>query len=158
MAVFYETENFSVDAFERPHVCRTDGGHAIIFPKIPVESRWDLEPKRAIELMKLSMVLGEAMMTALNRQGIPVERMNIQDNGNWAIGTERGPRFHLHFYGRARDSVHQKRGEALSFPDQATKFWEGLEPLNEDDVAAISNEIKAINKRRESTDKMWGLP
>ena len=158
MAVFYETENFTLNASERPHVCRTDGGHVIIFPKIPVVSRWDLEPKRAIELMRLSMVLGEAMTTALNPRGIPVERMNIQDNGNWAVGTERGPRFHLHFYGRARDSVHQKRSEALYFPDQVTRFWEELEPLNGDDVAAISDEVNTIYKRQEYTDQVWGLP
>lgn len=155
MAIFFETKNFTVDAWHEPHVSRTDGGHIIVKPKKPVENRWDLESKKAIELMKLSMILGEAMTRALNKQGIPVERINFQDNGNWAVGTKRGPRFHLHLYGRAKNSVHQKRGEALYFPDKKTEFYKKLEPLNEGDVQEILNQIKLISKRKKYNEKIW---
>ena len=117
MPLIYETTYFTVEACSKPHVSRTDGGHIIIFPKEPVGSRWDLDQLQAKALMRLSMMTGEAMQTALNEQGIPVERINFMDCGNWAIGTRRGPRLHLHLYGRARDSAHQVHGEALHFPD-----------------------------------------
>jgi len=110
MTIFYETKNFIVEAPEKCHVSRTDGGHLIIRPKKDVKERWELSPKKAIELMRLSMMVGEAMITGLNKRGIPVERLNFQDNGNWRIGTKKHPHAHLHLYGRARNSKHQKRG------------------------------------------------
>jgi len=47
MAIFHQTENFTVNAAERPHVSRTDGGHIVIRPKEQVVSRWDLGPNLA---------------------------------------------------------------------------------------------------------------
>jgi len=148
MALFCETKNFTVEAKDQPHVCRTDGGHIVIRPKKPVCHRWEFDAQRASEVMLLSMIVGQAMLIGLNKQGIPVERINFQDSGNWAIGEGKLPRFHLHLYGRSRDSVHQKRGEALVFPEKKTKFYEKLEPLHNADIEEILRQIKRISKRK----------
>ena len=157
MPLIYETTYFTVEACSKPHVSRTDGGHIIIFPKEPVGSRWDLDQLQAKALMRLSMMTGEAMQTALNEQGIPVERINFMDCGNWAIGTRRGPRLHLHLYGRARDSVHQVHGEALHFPHKDTRFWEALEPLNEADMDLIREHLERLARKDRYSLQTWGL-
>ncbi|HII72448.1 TPA: hypothetical protein HA265_06860 [Candidatus Woesearchaeota archaeon] len=153
----YETKNFIVESPDHPHVSRADGGHLIIRPKVEVENRWDLDARKATELMRLSLILGEAMVSGLNRQGIPVERLNFQDNGNWAIGTKKKAHMHLHIYGRAKNSKGQKRGEALYFPDKNTKFFLKLKPLKQGDVDAILKELKRIERKKKYDLKVWGL-
>lgn len=155
MSLIYETSLFLVEAAEHPHVCRTDGGHAVIYPTSPVVNRWDFEPERAKALMRLSMMAGEAMTAALNDRGIAVERINFQDNGNWGIGTPGGPHFHLHLYGRARGSVHQTHGEALYFPHKALRFWDALEPLNDDDCLAIRNQLERLGRQERYRPERW---
>lgn len=154
---FYETKNFTVSSWSHPEISRTDGGHLVICPKKPVVHRWNLDSEKAKELMRLSMIVGEAMMKAMNKRGIPVERLNIHDDGNWGIGTAKGPTFHVHLYGRAKNAVHQKRGESLSFPEKKTKFWLKLEPLQNDDIQEIRKHITAITKRKKYALKSWGL-
>jgi len=148
MAVFCETKNFTVEAKDQPHVCRTDGGHIVIRPKKSVCHRWEFDTKKASEVMLLSMIVGQAMLNGLNKRGIPVERINFQDNGNWAIGEGKRPKFHLHLYGRSRDSAHQKRGEALAFPERKTKFYEKLESLQGGDIEEIMRQIKRISRKK----------
>ncbi|MEO7727795.1 MAG: HIT domain-containing protein, partial [Burkholderiales bacterium] len=110
MALIFETTNFSVSTPEQPHVARGDGGHLIINPKVTVEDRTSLSRALAIELMKLTMVCGEAMKTVLTRKGIDIGRINYQDNGNWRH------ELHLHLYGRAHGAKLQPYGHPLSFP------------------------------------------
>ncbi len=148
MAVFCETRNFTVEAKDPPHVCRTDGGHIVIRPKKPVCHRWELDTQKASEVILLSMIVGQAMLNGLNKKGIPVERINFQDNGNWAIGEGKRPKFHLHLYGRARNSVHQRRGEALFFREQKTRFFEKLEPLQDRDIQEILKQINRISRKK----------
>src|SRR5258708_2332871 len=83
MVLIFESENFDVITPEQPHVSRSDGGHLIINPKVPVEDRTRLSREQAIELIKLTMVSGEAMKTVLTQKGIEIGRINYQDNGNW---------------------------------------------------------------------------
>ena len=85
MALIYETENFTVEAPDKPHVDRDDGGHIKIVPKVQVVDRQQLSPKLAIELMRLTIVVGQAMTTAMNRRGVDIGRINYQDNGNWTV-------------------------------------------------------------------------
>jgi hypothetical protein len=33
MSLIYQTENFIVEAYKKPHVDRDDGGHIVIYPK-----------------------------------------------------------------------------------------------------------------------------
>jgi len=156
--ILYETAHFVIKSEPKPHVSRKDGGHLVIFPREPVVHRWNSDVERATALVRLSMLAGEAMLAALNERDVPVERINFQDNGNWAIGTSGGPKFHLHLYGRARGSQHQVHGEALSFPfrDDFAK-QAPLEPLNEGDREAISSRIEKLACEERYRLSAWNL-
>lgn len=116
MALIYETDNFIVEAVSKPHVARTDGGHIKITPKQRVIDRTELSPEKAEELMRLTMIIGEAMAKGMNKRGIDIGRINYQDNGNWSVFKPEGPYFHYHLYGRAKSAKVQKYGDACYFP------------------------------------------
>ncbi len=141
MPLVFQTENFTIVAPDTPHVSRTDGGHIVIGPVVTVEDRTQLSPRLAKEMMKLTMVAGEAMKTVLARHGIDVGRINYQDNGNWKHS------LHIHLYGRAKGAVVQKYGTALQFPATPQAFKEmmgNLEPLTEGDCNEIRKEIERL--------------
>lgn len=138
MAVIYEAQHFVLRTLDQPHVSRADGGHIVIDPKVAVEDRTQLTREQAIELVKLTMVGGEAMKTVLTRKGIDIGRINYQDNGNWRA------ELHVHLYGRARDATLQPWGHALAFPPTREDFRRemgNLEPLREDDIIEVRAEI-----------------
>lgn len=143
--LIYETLNFRVLAHDKPHVDRADGGHIIILPKVRVKDRTCLSPPLATELMKLTMIVGEAMATTLNRRGIDIGRINYQDNGNWGVSRPEGPYLHIHLYGRAKSAKIQKYGEALSLPQRQTGFYDRFESLNDGDIAEIRDEIERLS-------------
>ena len=118
----FQTNNFIVEAVEQPHVSREDGGHIKITPKVKLIDRTQLTPQLAIECMRLTMVVGEAIATALNRRGVDVGRINYQDNGNWSVFKPEGPYFHIHLYGRANSAKIHKWGDACQFPHRETGF------------------------------------
>jgi diadenosine tetraphosphate (Ap4A) HIT family hydrolase len=91
----YETENFYIQAASRPFIDRTEGGHVYMFPKIPVRDRTQLSPKLAIEYMKLSMVVGEALKLAMAKRGVDIGLVNYQDMGNWGVFKPEGPTLHM---------------------------------------------------------------
>lgn len=144
--LIFESQNFEVITPEQPHVSRSDGGHLIINPKVPVEDRTRLSREKAIELMKLTMVTGEAMKNVLTQKGIEIGRINYQDNGNWRH------ELHVHLYGRARGATIQIYGHPLTLPPTPEAFKEqmgNLEPLAKDDIAALKAELIRLL----STDK-----
>lgn len=147
----YEAGHFIVEVPGSPHVDRLDGGHLVIYPKAPLVDRTQLSPLQAIEMVKLTMVVGQAMTSALNRRGIDVVRINYQDNGNWGFHHPAGPKLHIHLYGRARSSRLQKHGEALHLP-RDDDFYRDVQKLNEEDVAAIRAEIEALMKSEKYQD------
>jgi diadenosine tetraphosphate (Ap4A) HIT family hydrolase len=141
MALIFESEHFQVITPESPHVSRSDGGHLIVNPKVPIEDRTRLSREKAIELMKLTMVAGEAMKSVLTQRGIDIGRINYQDNGNWRH------ELHVHLYGRARAATIQIYGHPLSLPPTREAFKQqmgNLEPLTSDDVAALRAEIERL--------------
>ena len=141
MSTVLEARHFTILVPERPHVSRDDGGHLVINPKVAVEDRTRLDREQAIELVKLTMVAGEAMKTVLTRSGIDIGRINYQDNGNWRH------ELHVHLYGRARGAKKQPWGQPLSLPPtaQAQKELAGkLEPLGADDIAALETEMARL--------------
>ena len=141
MALIFESRHFEIIAPERPHVTRADGGHVVINPKVAVADRTHLDRERAIELMKLTMVAGEAMTTVLTRKGIEIGRMNYQDNGNWRH------ELHVHLYGRARNATIQKWGTFLQLPPTRERFnaeMGSLEPLGSEDIAELRAEIERL--------------
>ncbi len=157
MALIYETENFIVEAVDQPLVTRTDGGHISISPKVRLVDRTQLSPPLAIELMRLTMLVGEAMTIALNNRGIDIGRINYQDNGNWGVFTPEGPFLHIHLYGRAKSALIQKYGEACSFPQRNSGFYDTCEPLNEGDIAEIVRYIEQISRKEKFRPERWRL-
>lgn len=141
MARVFASRHFEIVVPPHPHVTRSDGGHLIINPKVAVLDRTQLKREQAIELMKLTMVAGEAMATVLTQRGIEIGRINYQDNGNWRH------ELHVHLYGRARRAMLQPWGHFLTIPPTRDAFMKemgNLEPLNAEDVAALRAEIERL--------------
>ncbi len=155
MSLIYQTDNFTVEAPEYPLVTRTDGGHITITPKIRMIDRSKLSPKLAIELMYLTMLIGEAMTTGLIKRGIDIGRINYQDNGNWSVFKPEGPYLHYHLYGRAKSAKIHKYGEACYFPFRDTGFYDGFEPLNEADISEIQRQIELLLKNDKYIFSNW---
>ena len=141
MTVVHESVHFTIVVPEHPHVTRSDGGHLIINPIVPVEDRTKLTREQALELVKLTMVAGEAMTTVLTRRGIPIGRINYQDNGNWRH------ELHVHLYGRSRRATNQPWGTFLQIPPTREAFnakMGHLEPLNAEDAGELRAEIERL--------------
>ena len=154
MALVYESLNFDVKSAEAPHVYvdRLDGGHVQIFPKLPVRDRTQLTPELAIEYMKLSMVVGEAMMTALSRRGIAIGLINYQEMGNWMVFSDGGPTMHMQIFGRSRNAIVQKYGDAVHLPHIETGFYDGFRALDEGDVHELRLEIERLIETKKYRD------
>jgi diadenosine tetraphosphate (Ap4A) HIT family hydrolase len=147
MSLIYETENFLIETLDsKPHIDRNDGGHILIVPKVRVGDRTKLTPDLAKELMKLTMITGEAMMKVMNEHGVDVGRINYQENGNWSVFKPSGSFLHEHLYGRAQSAKIQKYGEALHFPQMSTGFYDANEPLTEKDIIDIRASIEELLK------------
>ena len=152
-----QTSNFTVEAVEKPHVSRNEGGHVVIAPRVRVTDRTKLSPELAIELQRLTMVVGEALMLVMNRHGVDIGRINYQDNGNWGVFRPEGPALHLHLYGRAKSAKVQKYGEALHLPKPETGFYDSFESLNDEDIKELGDEIQDLFKKEKYQDGNWHL-
>jgi len=159
MSIFYETTNFIVESHPKPFVSRTDGGHIRIRIKDEtIPDRTKLQPNQAIELMRLTMLIGEAMQLGLNQQGIPVVKINYEELGNWAYKPNGGkPFLHVHVFGRASNAVKQPFPDAVSLPDRSSGFYDGFEPLSDTDERIILAKIKALTQQPKYLTKAWGL-
>lgn len=124
MSIICETDNFIVIAATLPHVyvSREEGGHIQIKPKVPVHDRTQLSLDLATEYIFLSMVVGEALQSALGRRGINIGLVNYQEMGNWSVFKPEGPKMHMHLFGRAIDAAIQKYGEGVLLPHLDTGF------------------------------------
>ncbi len=158
MALIYETKNFIVESREQPFLSRTDGGHVRVLSKdVSITDRTKLVSKMAIELMRLTMIVGEALQIAMNNRGIPVVKINYQDMGNWAYKEGENPILHVHIFGRASNAVKQPWPESMYLPDRKTGFYDGFEPLNEEDNKEILNQILIISGKDKYKLEDWGL-
>jgi diadenosine tetraphosphate (Ap4A) HIT family hydrolase len=146
MAIIYETSHFLLESKEKPEVDRKDGWHLVINPKISVLDRTFLTPKQAIELMRLTIISGRAMVTGLWKRGISIGRINYQDNGNWR------KELHIHLYWRAVNSVFQKFGDPI-----ISGYKPEYMPLDEEDIICIKEEIDTLLKLEELSDRAWGV-
>ncbi len=144
MALIYETDNFILKTLEKPYVDRSEGGHIRILSKIKISDRTQLSPHLTIEYMKLSMLAGEAMTTVLKKQGIDIGIVNYQEMGNWSVFNPEDVIMHMHIFGRAKTAQKQKYGEAVLLPQRETGFYEGFEPLNDNDVEEMRKEIEFL--------------
>lgn len=153
----HETNNFIVEAVDKPLVSREDGGHITITPKVRVDNLTLLTPGLATEQIYLTMLIGEAMTIGLINRGIDIGRINYQDNGNWGVFTPEGPYLHVHLYGRAKSANIQKYGEACSFPFRDTGFYDDFKPLNDQDILEIKKQIAILLKNEKYQLSGWKL-
>ena len=145
--IIYETETFMACVPKVPHIPREDGGHIWIRAKEKYfASRLDLSPKEAIEVMRLTMLVSEAMIIGMRNRGVHIERINYQENGNWAYVEGTKPVFHIHLYGRTRDSRTQPFGQALVFPYKA---------FNDEDIQEIQKQIQILEKSEKYNIINW---
>jgi diadenosine tetraphosphate (Ap4A) HIT family hydrolase len=158
MAKIYETSNFIVEAFEKPHVTRTDGGHIKIYPKIEILDRTEMPPEMAIEFIRLTMIVGKAMQKAMTSRGVEITRINYQEMGNWALKKGKRPYFHMHIYGRAKHAKFQPCQEAVRLPDRSTGFYDKFEPLNAGDIEEVKRQIGLISQEGMFKNSNWRLP
>lgn len=156
--IIYETKNFIACVPKVPHIPREDGGHIWIRSKEKYFcSRLYLDPKEAIEVMRLTMLISEAMINGMKNRNVNIERINYQENGNWAYLKGKNPVFHIHLYGRTKNSKTQTWGEALVFPNKDTGFYDDFEPLNIDDINEIKRQIVILEKNEKYNLKSWNL-
>ena len=154
--IIYETKKFKAFINNKPHVSREDGGHIRIKSKEKYfKSRTDLSSDEAKEVMRLTMLIGEAMVSGMQKRGIYIERINYQDNGNWAYLKEEEPSFHIHLYGRVRNSRKQPFGEALYFPDPDDKYYNDLTPLDDADIESIKKQIEILENNEKYKLDNW---
>jgi diadenosine tetraphosphate (Ap4A) HIT family hydrolase len=145
----YETENFYIQAASKPFIDRLEGGHVYIFPKITLRDRTQLSAKLAIEYIKLSMIVGKALQSAMSRRGVDVGIVNYQDMGNWGVYKPEGPSVHMQIYGRATTATIQKYGDAVQLPHRETGFYDNFSSLDAEDIEEIRSDIEKLLK----TDK-----
>ena len=156
--IIYETKNFIVCVPKIPHIPREDGGHIWIRGrKNNFCSRLDLDSNEAIEVMRLTMLISEAMINGMKNRSINIERINYQENGNWAYRKGKNPIFHIHLYGRTMNSKTQIWGEALVFPNKETGFYDEFEPFNDDDIKEIKKQIAILENTEKYSLKTWNL-
>jgi diadenosine tetraphosphate (Ap4A) HIT family hydrolase len=156
--LIYESKYFTVERHPKPFVSREEGGHIRIFPKNTAATCInDLTPNEAKELIRLEMVVREALIEGMNQQGVPVIWVNIEDLGNWAFKRNEIPRLHIHVLGRASTATKQKWPEAISLPDISTGFYDEFIALTNEDMVVIRQKIEEKFLDNKYTDEVWGV-
>lgn len=150
MAHIYETKHFVVSSADKPLIDRIDGGHILISPKKPLLDRTKMTDEQALEFMKLTMLIGKAIEVGMTNRGIEIMRINYQDMGNWAFKRNASPHFHLHIFGRSKNSKNQPYIESVKLPDKSTGFYNGLAPLEERDILEIKEHIITLLKQEQN--------
>lgn len=140
------TDDFLVKTPAVPHVPREDGGHIFVEARDKsIEDRTMLTPSQIVECSWLTTLAGQALEELMESIGIPLYRINYQDNGNWSFVRKEKPLFHVHIYGRAQAEEHQRYGQALHLPYPTTGFYEGFEPLNESDAGFLRERMVQLS-------------
>ena len=153
--LIYETEHFTLEAPEHPHISRSDGGHIKIVNKDKKRDRLDLEPNELVELSWLTAISGQAFTNIMRKNGVNIEKINYQDNGNWCYINNKSPHMHVHIYGRTFDSQTQPLPNSLKFPLQSTGFYDGFEGLSQKDVNDIALEIDKLSQTQKYDKTSW---
>jgi diadenosine tetraphosphate (Ap4A) HIT family hydrolase len=136
--------NFEIQAAAHPFIDRSEGGHIYIYPTVPIRDRTLLSSALAVEYMKLSMIVGEALKSAMARRGVDIGIVNYQDMGNWGVFKPEGPTLHMQIYARATTATIQKYCDAVQLPHRETGFYDNFKPLNEEDIYEIKTDIKKL--------------
>lgn len=143
--LIFSSHSFTVERSPQPFISREEGGHVRIFPKrAGITCISDLNPQEAVELIWLETIVRQAVLTGMQKQGVPMIWVNIEDLGNWAFKRNETPQLHIHVFGRASTATKQAWPEAPSLPDRSTGFYDSFVPLTTSDMQAIETEIKNL--------------
>ena len=153
--LIYQTEHFNITTPEHPEVSRDDGGQVDIQPKVNVEDRLLFSPEMEFELAFYTHVVAKAFINVMRKNGIPIERINYQDNGNWCYFTNSKPQQHLHIYGRIFNSKKQPLPQSLYFPQPNSDFYKDNKPLTDKDMKDIAKEIDRLLSTDEFSKERW---
>lgn len=161
--IIWETDNFMVVAADRPFISRQEGGHMMILAKgdkYRYDSRLDFLPSEALEEQRLSQMISIAYKEAMKKQGIDIIRINYFEAGNWAWkkdenGNIKKPHFHEHIFGRTVDAKYQKFPDAPYLPDRSTGFYDGFEPLTDEDIEIIISEMEKLENSEKYNISKW---
>ncbi len=154
----FKSLSFIVERAPRPFISREEGGHIRIFPiDSSISCIHDLSSKQAIELIRLEMVVREAMIDGMNLQGVPVVWVNMEDLGNWAFKRNEKPILHIHVFGRVASAKKQVWPEAPYLPDRSSGFYDGFEPLTNEDMRVIGQLIERKLIEKKYSNLNWGL-
>lgn len=158
MNIIYTSANFIIEAPNEPLVDRNDGGHIVIHPKIKVIDRQQLNVQQAIEMMRMTIVAGQALKDVMTAHGVHIGRINYQDNGNWSVFDPEGPSLHVHLFGRATTARYQKYGEACYFPNKKNhpEYYRNFKQLTSLDIMAMRLQIEFLQTQPRFSDEAWG--
>lgn len=155
MPLILETQDFIVDAHDKPHHSRENGGHIKVKPKKRFAHRHEMPLDLSAGLMHLTMIVGEALTIVMKAKGLDIVRINYQDNGNWAYKPEinKEPHLHVHLYVRTSHEKHSDNNpkfqafpDALVFPPPNTDYYDHFVALTETDCFDIKEEILSLLK------------
>lgn len=155
MPIIFETKNFIIKGHDHPHHDRDNGGHAVVSPKQRFSDRTQMPMDLYVEMMQWVLIAGEAITLVMRRKGIPVVRINYQDNGNWAYfpHTDKAPHVHVQLYVRSAREVHPEGDKrfrpfphALFFPyiGEDPEYYRSFQPYSDEDCSEIRREIESL--------------
>lgn len=100
----------------------------------------------------------EAYKKAMQKRNIKIVRFNFFEAGNWAWKKGNAiPYYHEHIFGRTLDAKKQKFPDAPYLPDRKSGFYDDFEPLNDDDIKSIIQEIKKLDNCSKYSNNNWNL-
>jgi hypothetical protein len=151
MTYISETQYFIVESHDQPFVDREDWGHIRIRIKDEykdiVTDRTKLKSDQAIELIRLTMIVGEALEFCMNTYfSIPVIKINYQDMWNrYAKKEWWKPFLHVHIFWRSKDAKYQPRPESVYLPDRSTWFYDKFRPLTTHQIEKLHEYIAKLD-------------
>ena len=164
--VIWETENFMVVVPPNPLVSREEGGHIIIIgknDKYKYDSRLDFNPKEVLEVQRLCQMICNAYKKAMKERNINIVRINYFEAGNWAFKKDYMKNnkvktfYHEHIFGRVIDAKKQVFPEAPYLPNRNTGFYDGFEPLDDNDIECIIKEMEILNNSERYSKDTWSI-
>lgn len=164
--VIWETDNFIVVAEPKPHISREEGGHMVIIGKgnkYRYDSRLDFTPKEILEVQRLCQMICISYKKAMRKRNINIIRINYFEAGNWAYKNEYKengeikPFYHEHIYGRTLNAKKQVFPEAPYLPNRNTGFYDDFEPLNDEDIYCIIEEMRNLELDEKYKKENWNI-
>lgn len=141
MTLIYETENFKLESVDKPFVDRYEGAHVQISQRSKTA---DTKLTKALkdELEGFKKLVVTALKLGRKKRGVELSKIEFSDEG------KKTSKLPVQIYCRTRSSKMQKYSEPI-----ITKHKPEYQPLGEEDVRAITKEIKKILKKEKLVQK-----